>query len=149
MEYFVANRTAQVFTVYILKGLGSKTRLATRWLGFGRAESASAGFQPQVSRKHRIPPFPLEPGFSWRNICDSCSSGRDFACSFLQIPGSPGHFYRPAIASHYQGPKRTFISKSPFDHHSQTDGAFEPRVMPGAPTKEPAKAGSLPSKGFY
>src|ERR1035437_8649125 len=40
-------------------------------------------------------------------ICDSCSSGRDFACSFLQIPPRNGHPCRSAIGSHHQGPKRT------------------------------------------
>jgi hypothetical protein len=37
----------------------------------------------------------------------------------LHIPGHPGHPCRPAIGSHHQGPKRTFISKSLFDHHSK------------------------------
>ncbi len=46
-------------------------------------------------------------------ICDSCSSGRDFACGFLQIPPRDGHPCRPAIGSHHQGPKRTCTSKSP------------------------------------
>ena len=51
-------------------------------------------------------------------ICDSCSSGRDFACGFLQIPPHNGHPCRPAIGSHHQGPKRTSTSKSPIRHHT-------------------------------
>ena len=37
-------------------------------------------------------------------VCDFCSSGQDFACSFLQIPGRPGHPCRSANGSHHQGP---------------------------------------------
>ena len=69
-------------------------------------------------------------------ICDSCSSGQDFACGFLQIPPRDGHPCRPAIGSHHQGPKRTCTSKSPISHHSCLDGAYAPRAMPGAPIKK-------------
>jgi len=37
-------------------------------------------------------------------VCDFCSSGRSFACGFLQIPGRPGHPCRSANGSHHQGP---------------------------------------------
>ena len=37
-------------------------------------------------------------------ICGFCSSGRDFTCSFLQIPGRPGHPCCSANGSHHQGP---------------------------------------------
>jgi len=50
-------------------------------------------------------------------ICDSCSSGQDFAFSFLQIPPRDGHPCCSAIGSHHQGPKRTCTSKSTFNHH--------------------------------
>jgi len=36
-------------------------------LGFGHSGFSPAGFQPQVSRRHRTF-FPLEPSLSWRNI---------------------------------------------------------------------------------
>ena len=36
-------------------------------------------------------------------ICDFCSSGRNFACGFLQIPPHDGHPCRPANGSHHQG----------------------------------------------
>jgi len=51
------NHTARMFAVYAWQlGCPSppKTRLAACWLGFGRAEFASAGFHPQVSRRHRF-----------------------------------------------------------------------------------------------
>jgi len=66
-------------------------------------------------------------------ICDSCSSGQDFAYSFLQIPPRDGHPCCSAIGSHHQGPKRTCTSKSPIRHHTWLDGACAPRAMPGAP----------------
>ena len=56
------NDTARVFAVYAWQlGYPSppKTRLAACWLGFGRAEFASAGFHPQVSRRHRFLLFPF------------------------------------------------------------------------------------------
>ena len=37
-------------------------------------------------------------------VCDFCSSGRDFACGFLQIPPRDGHPCRSANGSHHQGP---------------------------------------------
>ena len=37
-------------------------------------------------------------------VCDFCSSGRDFACGFLQIPPRAGHPCRSANGSHHQGP---------------------------------------------
>jgi len=37
-------------------------------------------------------------------ICGFCSSGRDFAYSFLQIPGRPGHPCCSANGSSHQGP---------------------------------------------
>ena len=45
-------------------------------------------------------------------ICASCSSGRHFACSFLQIPDRSGHPCCSACGSHTQGPQRTSTSKS-------------------------------------
>src|SRR6056297_2789369 len=65
-------------------------------------------------------------------VCDFCSSGRGFACGFLQIPPRDGHPCRPASGSRHQGPQRTFTSKSPFGHHNQMDGACAPRALPGA-----------------
>jgi len=37
-------------------------------------------------------------------ICGSCSSGRGFACGFLQIRPHDRHPCRPANGSHHQGP---------------------------------------------
>ena len=71
-------------------------------------------------------------------ICDFCSSGRKFACGFLQIPPRGGHPCRSASGSRHQGPQRTFTSKSPISHHSRSDGACAPRAMPGAPKKTPS-----------
>ena len=68
-------------------------------------------------------------------VCDFCSSGRKFACGFLQIPPRGGHPCRSASGSRHQGPQRTFTSKSPISHHSRSDGACAPRAMPGAPAK--------------
>ena len=68
-------------------------------------------------------------------VCDFCSSGRKFACGFLQIPPHGGHPCRSASGSRHQGPQRTFTSKSPISHHSRSDGACAPRAMPGAPRK--------------
>ena len=65
-------------------------------------------------------------------VCDFCSSGRKFACGFLQIPPHSGHPCRSASGSRHQGPQRTFTSKSPISHHSRSDGACAPRAMPGA-----------------
>src|SRR5690554_1996050 len=45
-------------------------------------------------------------------ICDSCSSGREFAFSFLQIPPRGGHPCCSASGSRYQGPQGTFTPKS-------------------------------------
>jgi hypothetical protein len=45
----------------------------------------------------------FSPGYDCL-ICDFCSSGRDFACGFLQIPPRDGHPCRPANGSHHQGP---------------------------------------------
>ena len=70
-------------------------------------------------------------------VCDFCSSGRKFACGFLQIPPHGGHPCRSASGSRHQGPQRTFTSKSPISHHSRSDGACAPRAMPGAPRKNP------------
>ena len=75
--------------------------------------------------------FACSPGYDCL-VCDSCPSGREFACGFLQIPPRDGHPCRPAIGSHHQGPKRTCTSKSLLDLHSQADGAHAPRAMPGA-----------------
>ncbi len=65
------NDTARVFAVYAWQlGYPSppKTRLATRWLGFGRAVFATAGFQTQVSRRHRFLLFPFARlGLAQRN----------------------------------------------------------------------------------
>lgn len=47
--------------------------------------------------------FAFSPGCACL-VCDSCSSGRDFACGFLQIPDRPGHPCRSANGSHHQGP---------------------------------------------
>ena len=69
-------------------------------------------------------------------ICDFCSSGRKFACGFLQIPPRGGHPCRSASGSRHQGPQRTFTSKSPISHHSRSDGACAPRAMPGAPNNK-------------
>ena len=76
-------------------------------------------------------------------VCDFCSSGRKFACGFLQIPPRGGHPCRSASGSRHQGPQRTFTSKSPISHHSRSDGACAPRAMPGAPKAKrtsPARA---------
>ena len=70
-------------------------------------------------------------------VCDFCSSGRKFACGFLQIPPHGGHPCRSASGSRHQGPQRTFTSKSPISHHSRSDGACAPRAMPGAPIRSP------------
>lgn len=75
-------------------------------------------------------------------VCGFCSSGRDFACGFLQIPPRDGHPCRSASGSRHQGPQRTFTSKSPISHHSRSDGACAPRAMPGAPKKEKPAASS-------
>jgi hypothetical protein len=56
------NDTARVFAVYAWQlGYPSppKTRLAARWLGFGRTEFTSVGFQSQVSRRHQFLLFPF------------------------------------------------------------------------------------------
>jgi hypothetical protein len=47
--------------------------------------------------------FAFSPGCDCL-ICGSCSSGRGFACGFLQIPPRDGHPCRPANGSHHQGP---------------------------------------------
>src|SRR6056297_491965 len=78
--------------------------------------------------------FAFSPGYDCL-VCDFCSSGRDFACGFLQIPPRDGHPCRPASGSRHQGPQRTFTSKSPFGHHNQMDGACAPRALPGAQRK--------------
>jgi hypothetical protein len=43
-----------------------------------------------------------------RLVCDSCSSGREFAFRFLQIPGRPGHPCGSARSSCHQGLHRDF-----------------------------------------
>ena len=43
------------------------------------------------------------PGYR-RLLCGSCSSGRNFAFGFLQIPARPGHPCRSANGSRHQGP---------------------------------------------
>lgn len=45
----------------------------------------------------------FSPGYDCL-LCDFCSSDRDFACGFLQIPPRDGHPCRPANGSHHQGP---------------------------------------------
>ena len=45
----------------------------------------------------------LSPGLNCL-ICDFCSSGRDFACGFLQILPRGRHPCRPANGSRHQGP---------------------------------------------
>ena len=52
-----------------------------------------------------------------RLLCASCSSGRHFACSFLQIPDRSGHPCCSASGSHTQGPQRTPTSKSSAGYH--------------------------------
>ena len=63
------NHTARILTVYAWR-LGypvpPKTRLAARWLDFGRVGLAPTGFQLQVSRGIGFL-HPPEPGFAWRN----------------------------------------------------------------------------------
>jgi len=70
-----------------------------------------------------------------------------FSC-LLQIPPRDGHPCRPAIGFHHQGPKRTCTSKSLLDHHSQTDGAYAPRAIPGAQKKRPAETGQSKFKNL-
>ena len=43
-----------------------------------------------------------------RLVCDSCSSGREFACRFLQIPRRRGHPCGSARSSCHQGLHRDF-----------------------------------------
>ena len=45
-------------------------------------------------------------------LCVSCSSGRGFACSFLQIPPRGGHPCCSASGSRHQGPQGTFTPRS-------------------------------------
>ena len=45
-----------------------------------------------------LQPRPLCPAF----VCDFCSSARNFACGFLQIPPHDGHPCRSANTSYYQ-----------------------------------------------
>ena len=45
-----------------------------------------------------LQPRPLCPAF----VCSFCSSARDFACGFLQIPPRGGHPCRSANTSYYQ-----------------------------------------------
>ena len=70
-------------------------------------------------------------------VCDFCSSGRDFACGFLQIPPRDGHPCRSASGSRHQGPQGTCTPKSTIDHHDQSSGACAPRAMPGAQRESP------------
>jgi len=74
-------------------------------------------------------------------VCDSCSSGRDFACGFLQIPPRDGHPCRSASGSRHQGPQGTCTPKSTIDHHDQSSGACAPRAMPGEQAKKDRKCG--------
>src|SRR5882672_3732495 len=64
-----------------------------------------------------------------RLICDFCSSSQRFACGFLQIPPRDGHPCRPANDSPCRVRRRLSL---PSDC-----------ALPGAPTKSPAKAGTL------
>jgi hypothetical protein len=58
-------------------------------------------------------------------LCDSCPSGRDFACGFLQIPPRDGHPCRPASGSRHQGPQGTCTPKSLGHHHNDRDSASQ------------------------
>ena len=51
--------------------------------------------------------WPSRPPSS-RLVCDSCSSGQEFAFRFLQIPGRPGHPCGSARSSCHQGLHRDF-----------------------------------------
>ena len=62
-------------------------------------------------------------------VCGFCSSGRDFACGFLQIPPRDGYPCLSASGSHHQGPQGTFTPESSTDYHSQSSGADAPRAM--------------------
>ena len=56
-------------------------------------------------------PTPPRPGSACL-VCDSCSSGREFAYSFLQTPPRGGRPCCSARSSRHQGLQRTFTSKS-------------------------------------
>jgi len=58
-------------------------------------------------------------------VCDSCSSGRDFACGFLQIPPRDGHPCRSASGSRHQGPRGTCTPKSSGHHHNDRNSASQ------------------------
>lgn len=58
-------------------------------------------------------------------VCGFCSSGREFACSFLQIPPRGGHPCRPASGSRHQGPQGTFTPKSSGCHHDNQNSASQ------------------------
>ena len=77
-----------------------------------------------------------------RLICDFCSSGQCFACSFLQIPPRDGHPCRPANCS----PCRANSGLSPPSHPAATTRIGTApvtalRAMPGAPQKTPLSGG--------
>jgi len=71
---------------------------------------------------------------SWPpRICGFCSSGREFACSFLRIPPLDGHPCCSAGGSRHQGPQGTFTPKSPVGHHGPRIAPVTAlRAMPGA-----------------
>jgi len=57
----------RVWNLSITGPMVPQTAFTACWLGFGHSGFSPAGFQPQVSRRHRTF-FPLEPSLSWRNI---------------------------------------------------------------------------------
>ena len=73
-------------------------------------------------------------------VCDFCSSGRKFACGFLQIPPRDGHPCRPANRSPCRvdrGFSLQVIRSPPRGSEQHQFTAL--RAMPGAPIKTQAK----------
>ena len=79
-------------------------------------------------------------------VCDFCSSGREFACGFLQIPPRGGHPCRSASGSRHQGQQGTCTPKSSGHHHDNRTAPVKAlRAMPGAPNE---KAAPIHGNGF-